>query len=144
MNAMTSCPLCLGPTCCSEHPVTHMCDMTHSRVCQDSFMCVTWIIHMCDMTHVYVRNDVMSSFPSSTCYRDSLRLVGSLKLQVSFAKEPYKTDDILQKRPIVLRSLLIVATPYRDSPVIHVCDMRDSFICVTWHIHMCDMTRSYV
>ena len=40
-----------------------------------------------------------------------LRLVGSLKLQVSFAKEPYKRDDILQKRPIILRSLLIVATP---------------------------------
>ena len=36
-----------------------------------------------------------------------LRLVGSLKLQVSFVKEPYKTDDILQKRPIILRSLLI-------------------------------------
>jgi len=28
-----------------------------------------------------------------------LRLVGSLKLQVCFAKEPYKRDDILQKRP---------------------------------------------
>jgi len=41
-----------------------------------------------------------------------LRLVGPLKLWVSFAKEPYKTDDILQKRPIILRSLLIVATPY--------------------------------
>ena len=41
-----------------------------------------------------------------------LRLVGSLKLQVSFAKEPYKRDDILQKRPIILRSLLIVAPPH--------------------------------
>jgi len=40
-----------------------------------------------------------------------VRLVGSLKLQVSFAKEPYTRDYILQKRPIVLRSLLIVATP---------------------------------
>jgi len=38
-----------------------------------------------------------------------LRVVGSLKLQVSFAKEPYKTDDILQKRPIILRSPLILA-----------------------------------
>jgi len=28
------------------------------------------------------------------------------------AKEPYKRDDVLQKRPIILRSLLIVATPY--------------------------------
>jgi len=41
-----------------------------------------------------------------------LRLVGTLILQVSFAKEPYEKDDILQKRPIILRSLLIVATPY--------------------------------
>ena len=41
-----------------------------------------------------------------------LRLVGSLKLKVSFVKEPYKRDHILQKRPIILRSLHIVATPY--------------------------------
>jgi len=31
---------------------------------------------------------------------------------VSFAKEPYKRDDILQRRPMISRSLLIVATPY--------------------------------
>ena len=42
-----------------------------------------------------------------------LQLVGSLKLQVSFAKKPYKRDYILQKRPLITRSLLIVATPYR-------------------------------
>jgi len=34
-----------------------------------------------------------------------------LKIQVSFAKELYKRDYILQKRPIIVRSLLIVATP---------------------------------
>ena len=43
-----------------------------------------------------------------------LRLVGSFKLQVSFAKEPYKRDYILQKRSIIRRSLLIIATPYAD------------------------------
>jgi len=41
-----------------------------------------------------------------------LRFVGSLKLYVPFAKEPYKRDYILQKRPMILRNLLIVATPY--------------------------------
>jgi len=41
-----------------------------------------------------------------------LRIVGSLRIKVSFAKEPYKRDYILQKRPIISRSLLIVATPY--------------------------------
>jgi len=46
-----------------------------------------------------------------------LRLVGSLKIQVSFAKEPYKRYDILQKRPMILSILLIIATPY---PVIYL------------------------
>ena len=40
-----------------------------------------------------------------------LRLVGSLKTYVSFAKEPFERDDILQKRRVFLRSLLITATP---------------------------------
>jgi len=35
----------------------------------------------------------------------------NFKLQVSFAKEPYARDYILQMRPIILRSLLIVAIP---------------------------------
>jgi len=39
----------------------------------------------------------------------------SSKLYVSFAKEPYKWDHILQKWPIILRSLLIVANPYTFS-----------------------------
>ena len=39
-----------------------------------------------------------------------LRLVGSITLLVSFAKEPYKRDNILQQRPIIESILLIVAT----------------------------------
>ena len=45
-------------------------------------------------------------------YMGWLRLVGSLKTKVSNAKEPYKRDNFLQKRPSIVRSLLIVATPY--------------------------------
>ena len=41
-----------------------------------------------------------------------LRWVSSLKLYISFAKEPCKRDCILQKRPIIWRSPLIVASPY--------------------------------
>jgi len=43
-----------------------------------------------------------------------LWLVGPIKLQVSFAKEPYKRDDILQKRRFVLSILLTIATPYQE------------------------------
>ena len=32
----------------------------------------------------------------------ALRLVGSFKLYISFAKEPYKRDDNLQKRRIIV------------------------------------------
>jgi len=41
-----------------------------------------------------------------------LQLVGSLKLQVSLAEYCLFNRALLQKRPIILRSLLIVATPY--------------------------------
>jgi len=41
-----------------------------------------------------------------------LRLVGSLKSQVSFAEYPLFYRALLQKRPIILRSLLVIATPY--------------------------------
>ena len=44
-----------------------------------------------------------------------LRLVGSPNTLVIFAKAPYKRDSLLQKRPIFLRSLLIVATPYHQT-----------------------------
>ena len=45
-------------------------------------------------------------------YMGWLRLVSSLKLQVSFAKEPYQKDDILQKRPIISKGLLMIASVY--------------------------------
>ena len=63
---------------------------------------------------VYVRASMLTEQRQTDQQTDMgwLRLVGSLKLLVSFAKEPYKRDYILQKRPIILRSLLIVATPY--------------------------------
>jgi len=41
-----------------------------------------------------------------------LQLVGSLKLQVSFAGYSLFYKALLQKRPIILRSLLLEATPY--------------------------------
>jgi len=81
-----------------------------------------------------------------TCLRNVagmgwLRLGGSLKLQFSFAKGPYKWDYVLPKRPIIWRSLLIVATPYfkkslfdyalQESPM-HSLTMREKSSCALW------------
>ena len=58
------------------------------------------------------RRFILSGISRSCVSRDSPNcaclaiFVISPKLQVSFAKEPYKRDYILQKRPMILRSLL--------------------------------------
>ena len=43
-----------------------------------------------------------------------LRLVSSFKIWVSFAEYRLLYRALLQKRPAILRSLLILATPYRS------------------------------
>ena len=104
-----------------------ICDMTHSH---SSYMCDMFRPRV---THSYASLELRGSCAgndkkpplsfflsfdwliSPVCLRHAmgwLRLVGSLKLQVSFAKEPYKRDLYSAKGPIIFRSLLIVATPY--------------------------------
>ena len=63
-----------------------------------------------------------------------LRLEGSFKLDVSFVEYRLFYRALLLKRPMILRSLLIVATPYL------MCDI-DSLIRETRRIQM---TCSYV
>jgi len=46
-----------------------------------------------------------------------LPLVGSLKLQVSFAEYRLFDRSLLQKRPAILRSLLVAATPYAERSI---------------------------
>jgi len=75
---------------------------------------------------------------------------GSLKLYVSFVKEPYKTDDILHKRPVVLRNLayeisgknlksqnlawIQYVASERESDLLLLCICKDAY----WNVkHMC-------
>jgi len=73
-----------------------------------------------------------------------LRLVGSLERYVSFAKEPYQTDDILQKRSMFSRSLLIIATPYISFHKMAALQCLDTFrhttkltFCEFWNFWKC-------
>jgi len=115
----------------------------------DPFTYVPWLIHMCEVTHLYVYHRLW--YGVSTISR-------LLKKQVSFAKEPYKRVKIPPKRPIILRSLLIVATPYyqthhrlwyhqtqwpiKDGGETPSCMRHDSSICVPGFMHVC-ITRQY-
>jgi len=81
-----------------------------------------------------------------------LRFVGSSKRKVSFAKEPYKRDYILQKSPVILISLLIVATPYECMYVyipictsVYICTYRyqgrrTAYVCAS--VYVCVHTQA--
>jgi len=71
-----------------------------------------------------------------------LQLVGSLKLQVSFAEYHLFYRALLQKRPVILRSLQVVATPYctlahmKESPhhCIHINASHHTIVNSSWCI----------
>ena len=82
--------------------------------------------------------------PTSLCQRRNvlymgwLRVLGSLKLQVSFAEYRLFYKALLHKRPIILRSPLIVATPY----VLLSANIWLLACLYERHVetHVCDMT----
>jgi len=63
-----------------------------------------------------------------------LRWVSSFKLEVSFAEYSLVCRALLQKRPIILRSLLIEATPYQNWALL---SGGLDYTCVTCLIHLC-------
>jgi len=71
-----------------------------------------------------------------------------LNLYLSLVKEPYKRDDILQKRPVILSSLLIVATLTNRSHPIVICLSRLRRVTCPFlshtHTHKCDYFNAIV
>ena len=64
-----------------------------------SGVCIHMYMYMC----VYLYQHLPHVSTYKLAYLPSLCPVGSFKSYVSFAKEPYNRDDILQKRPLILR-----------------------------------------
>jgi len=110
-----------------------MCDMTHSYVWRDSFICVTWLIlcvftllpqlrwHDC-FTRVW-RDLFICDVTYSHAWRDSFICVTWLIPRVFTPLTQLRWHD----------SFTYVTW------LIHM--WRDLFTCVTWLIHMCDMTH---
>jgi len=104
--------------------VTHVNESSHQREClmaqvQNSHM--GWLLLVgssniggvatpCQLVF-YRTGWVRNARGCARWTRRRILLWSNIVLPVSFAKEPYKRDYILQKRRIILRSLLIVATP---------------------------------
>jgi len=105
------CVFCICECACKHTQVYTKCDA--SSIC--NYIYPHHIYEQYKLIiYIYAHHTSTSLFLTLSHMRNMgwLRLVGSLKLWVAFAKEPYKRDYILQKRPISLRSLLIVATTY--------------------------------
>jgi len=129
----------------------HMCDMTHAYLWHESFICVTWRIHMCDMTHSYVwqviwRNTFMCVVRECESH-DSF--ICATHMCVSLERHKHR-PPVCKGRHITCQSCVWHESSICVTWLMHMCNIlhaherNDSFICVTWRIHMCDMTHSYV
>ena len=111
--------------------------LTHSHVWHDSFSCVTWLIDACDVFQVGRDSFVRVTWLTYVCDMTFRRVRYDSLIHVAChmdacEKEPYKRDDMLQKRPIM-----------------HVSIWSWTWIILTWdmslyHVQMHDMTDSYV
>ena len=127
----------------------HMCDMTHSYVWHDSFICVTWltltirqgprwfivvlyVTHLqltCAMTHSYVPHDSFIRVPW---------LIYMCDMTLAYVWHGFILT--IWRDPPWLIVELHVTHLQLTCAMTHSYDWIDSFICVTWLIHMCDTT----
>jgi len=126
------------------------CDMTysyvhgriHSQVWHDSskcafpynmtrFLCVTWLIHICDMTHSPVWHDsfLKGDITHSHMWHDSSKCA----FQSIWCDMTY---SYVHGR--------IHSQVWHDSSKCAFPHNMTRFLCVTWLIHICDMTHSPV
>jgi len=151
----------------------HVCDMTHSYVRLGSFICVTWLMTnahdyislvLVDLlpTDVFDNAWLMWHMTPSYVWRDSFMCVIPLTHTWDLAHAYVWHDSWLMPTsdwywwthyPLIYLIMHHLIDITQDSFtcvtwLIHVCDSTHSYvwlgscICVTWLIHMCDMTHA--
>jgi len=121
----------------------HMCDMTLSYVWHDSFICVTWLFHICNPVGgaFYLRHD---SFISATWLQ---------YMRDMFPSHTTRLFHMCHMTPSYVRcnscrSATWFRQMYQPVGVSTMCDIsslylwHESFICVIWPLHTCDVTPS--
>ena len=93
-----------------------VCDMAPSCEWHDSFVCVTWLLHVWHDDNLY----------TVACERHS---------RCAFHTYTWDTSHTRQSHVMRMQA---------DQTRAFVCVWRDSFMCVTWLIHVCDVTHSCV
>ena len=125
------------------------------------YICVTWLIHMCDMSHFYVWHICDAAMAkSSWCvcntthshiWRDSS--ICTTHLWCSDGKEFVTRHRRIEFVMCVWHdsftwvwrdSLICVTHLQRSDGRFVMCEWHDSHTCVTWLLHLRDVTLSYV
>ena len=97
-----------------------ICATTRLYVCHDSVICLPWLIHICAMNH-------------SRAYHDSF---GCVPWSIQMWNKPsWSTQGMLIQVPWLFH----MCVSYIYSYMCH-----ESFICMTWLVHVCAMTHSHV
>ena len=124
--------------------ILDICDMTHWYMWHDTLIYVTWLFDICGHMTMHTPCYYLWHTPMSHATQiHKLCITNSSKWWVSFAKESYKRDNILQKRPIILRSLLIVATPQANESR-HTDEQSLSHVNLLCHVSMSQVTCEFV
>jgi len=93
---------CVALDCMLQHTPQYTTTDYLSRTCYSRLQCFWWSIAL---------HSMLQHTPQHTM--EWLRLVGSFKLQVSFAEYSLFYRALLRKRRVILRSLQIEATSYK-------------------------------
>ena len=117
MSHVHSCKTVRAGSFTRETWLPHMWDTTHWYGRHDAFTCETWLTHMWDMTHPYVQATVQQ-LAEKVCVLKAI----DVNLQVCIYRH---------------RSLFICVD------MTHSYERYDSFICVTWLVHMCGMADKF-
>jgi len=135
---------CLCPLCCVTHKMLD--EYTHTGTCIHIYIFIGYVndistLHVCMqcldwMCVSYVFIVCVQDMYSLNVCMGWLSLVGSLKIQVSFAGYSLFYRALLQKRPMFLESLQIVATSYNmnDVYITWKCGLRVYDINIWWSI----------
>jgi len=120
----------------------HICTMTHSYTCHDSFIHVTWLwlLHTCDMTHSYMWHDsIIRHRLIYTCDMTHSYMWHDSFIHVTWLIHTCNMTQLSDMDPFIYVTSLMHTFDKTHSYTWH-----DSLIHVTWLIHTCDMTHAYM
>ena len=122
----------------SHTPHTHDIYVVYMYIHTDLYVVNMYIHTIMYVVCKHIHTNIHTTLIDIThMYMGWLWLVGSIKLNVSFAKEPNKRDNILQKRPRMLYHIYATCIP-------HIYHIYTTYIPHVYHIYTTYTSHIYI